>query len=1032
MTSDILIIVERAASHQMSDARGTASGSSSKELQHQQQQNIFRPATTRRTSSKKLTDEARKRLAESAAPNVAKMLMRKTGAADAQDFNSSELSYQEFSDMMVHLTGTEWTAAQLKEWFNALDADKSGTISLDEFFAVSIRDAQAVGGAKLGLKEVFEEFDSNGSGLLEFREFERAAKKMGYGAVARELFEVFDDDGSGSVQYEEILSNVHEQEVPASAKSFLLAILYRPRPGSNGPPRPPSGSGQMGASAAPYTPPPGSLAIREELVRLLSSHETRLVEQFSVWDRGGDGVLSVRELERGLQSIGFADQPEHVQRLFDEIDIDSSGKIGFREFSAWVQQSAAELATKRSVQASADDTSRLSLSSRAKQQQEQQEQSHSPSSAPSSWQAEQPGRTAIAGSPAAWSDTSCSPDSSPFYAKPNGSQPSPRPPLSQAAARGSFSASRPTLMHRVAPHPAEDFGRPRAPRSRPPRRVAHRAAPVIRRPKGYAKFAACPFAMVSLTGFGFAHNGMASLLFDKSKVKARFFDCHTVGERSNAKESQKAAEAAMRDHGMNFGVADRDGSRTLDLDEFTMLITSKMGQDAKGEPLKARTIKTWFDSLDTDGDGSISMGEFFVFALQESLERSSAKGGLLGFFERWDTDDNNVMTRAEVERMAEKLGFGDVAKELLEEFDDNDSDAITYAELVGALRSKGKMTKVRNQFQNRYSDEQRAAKEMAKEGQQQQASAALSAPAPTAAGKGTGDLMALKQWLRKNADRVVDMFRLFDVDSDGDINTSELFKAISMVGYETSELVVQTLFDEIDADLTYRITFNELRNWLIEQEDELVGKQGAAAMTATATSASSPSTVPRMRRAAPSHEERLSRMLVGYESRYTSPQREPPTPQPSLGASVSSLQSSNNKRQLQASPSPPSTPKHRTPPAHPARRLIHDASPQTPSPYSSQSLSPQQRAKKQFTSSNQPVSGYAFQRGESPRVQKRSPYLSPQSARSASSPKSSVGLVSVAGQPLRFQGAYRWAPRSPSLNRPQSARERMHVAHVAS
>ena len=131
------------------------------------------------------------------------MLLRESPNMENEAASSDELSYNDFSNMMIHLTGAEWAASELQEWFNHLDADGSGTISLDEFFQVSLSqavggspDQHAIGGAQLGLKEVFEEFDTNGTGVLAYREFERAARKMSYGSVARELFDQFDQDKS--------------------------------------------------------------------------------------------------------------------------------------------------------------------------------------------------------------------------------------------------------------------------------------------------------------------------------------------------------------------------------------------------------------------------------------------------------------------------------------------------------------------------------------------------------------------------------------------------------------------------------------------------------------------------------------------------------------------------------------------------------------------------------------------------------------------------------------------------------------------
>ena len=583
-------------------------------------------------------------------------------------------------------------------------------------------------------------------------------------------------------------------------------------------------------------------------------------------DRGGDGKLSERELERALESLGFTGQPEYVRQLFREIDDDGSGKIGLHELSAWLHKASAasaDLEATRSAEDAGVPARRKAPQppKPSKQPARQGTGAGADASADAGADADEDapsleGAAAEAGAPetshslAAASKASAaaaaastvvvvaaagpagSPESGPGSRPASGGSRRARSPKSEgspAVSTRTVSASRPTLMQRVPTMASEDFGgRPRPVRSPRTDRPVHRPAPALRRPAGYAKYAACPFAMVELVpGFGFAHNGMASLLFDKSKVRARFLDGFngtpggTPGGTSGGtpgasgaaegggapqrhrgqRQSQKAAEMLVRHHAMDFNVADANADNALDYGEFTRLVRDRMGRGEDGKGLAAATIKGWFDALDTDGSGHISMGEFFVFALQESLERSGAEGGLLGFFNKWDADLNNVLTRAEVQRMASRLGFGDVVTKLLAEFDDNGSDAITYPELVDAIRNSGKANKRRNQFQNQYTNAQlEREREPAAPAS---ASPLLAAPvnaalASAAAGADEATaLSALKAWLLENSPQLVSVFRLFDIDGDGDVNRSELVKAIRLLGYQASEDVVSDLFDEL-------------------------------------------------------------------------------------------------------------------------------------------------------------------------------------------------------------------------------------------
>ena len=87
-----------------------------------------------------------------------------------------------------------------------------------------------------------------------------------------------------------------------------------------------------------------------------------------------------------------------------------------------------------------------------------------------------------------------------------------------------------------------------------------------------------------------------------------------------------------------------------------------------------------------NGDGFISMSEFFIYALEEALSHSSGAGsrksaGLGTFIARFDVEGDGELSREEFTRMAERLGFGNAANEILAEIDDNGSGGLTLEEL---------------------------------------------------------------------------------------------------------------------------------------------------------------------------------------------------------------------------------------------------------------------------------------------------------------------------------------------------------------
>ena len=58
-----------------------------------------------------------------------------------------------------------------------------------------------------------------------------------------------------------------------------------------------------------------------------------LRDQFALFDKDGDGTISVREFGSVLKSIGLEPEPHQLQRLIDIADTDRSGVVEFEEFT---------------------------------------------------------------------------------------------------------------------------------------------------------------------------------------------------------------------------------------------------------------------------------------------------------------------------------------------------------------------------------------------------------------------------------------------------------------------------------------------------------------------------------------------------------------------------------------------------------------------------------------------------------------------------------------------------------------------------
>ena len=105
---------------------------------------------------------------------------------DADTNCDGRLSFKEFvSALPKHLREEQRPLPELRSWFNLIDSDGSGSVSLNEYFQWSLSAASVVSGA--GVIEGFAKFDENGSGHIE-KISSGDAQLKGYGEVAKELF----------------------------------------------------------------------------------------------------------------------------------------------------------------------------------------------------------------------------------------------------------------------------------------------------------------------------------------------------------------------------------------------------------------------------------------------------------------------------------------------------------------------------------------------------------------------------------------------------------------------------------------------------------------------------------------------------------------------------------------------------------------------------------------------------------------------------------------------------------------------------
>ena len=78
--------------------------------------------------------------------------------------------------------------------------------------------------------------------------------------------------------------------------------------------------------------------------------------------------------------------------------------------------------------------------------------------------------------------------------------------------------------------------------------------------------------------------------------------------------------------------------------------------------------------------------------------------------------------------------------------------------------------------------------------------------------------------LKKSAGKVLDLFREWDTDGDGEVSRKEFHKAMPMLGLEVPKKDIDTLFDQWDTDGGGSLSLKELQK-ILKAPASLPGQQ---------------------------------------------------------------------------------------------------------------------------------------------------------------------------------------------------------------
>ncbi|KAG1708771.1 hypothetical protein DVH05_022394 [Phytophthora capsici] len=282
---------------------------------------------------------------------------------------NSELDHQEFGHFMKRYGIVK--NDDIDTLIRRLDTDGSGTISFDEFSVIfnplrlnpgSTADgisaiaaaapeeifdpeelesvleierelAQRMARQTRDLRLAFRKFDTNGNGLLEYKEFRSVLKSYRLPEMEiRKVIRHLDRDVSGFIDYKEFIAGFGTfKESGSAATSSPKKLEKRASPTKgNGKPKTQFRHVPAKSQGRPKTPSPESLKTTM-LDRIIAIHET-VQSAFREYDLDKEGCLNEAQFVKLVLDCGFS--RDEAARLLDIFDQDQSGTVDYEEFLA--------------------------------------------------------------------------------------------------------------------------------------------------------------------------------------------------------------------------------------------------------------------------------------------------------------------------------------------------------------------------------------------------------------------------------------------------------------------------------------------------------------------------------------------------------------------------------------------------------------------------------------------------------------------------------------------------------------------------
>ena len=187
------------------------------------------------------------------------------------------------------------------------------------------------------LGRVFERYDRNRNGCLDFSEFDEICKDLGFSTFSASIFSALDGDESGSISYAELVQSL-TSAIPTDldAKSFLTSLVCSLNTSTQS-----DGDGDVKVAIDTSSwriAGRDATSVQAELQTILRDSNARVADLIVLFDEDGDPVhvlIDEREFSNAMRrTFGYEGSEQVLRDIFQKLDLDDSGQIGFEEVSA--------------------------------------------------------------------------------------------------------------------------------------------------------------------------------------------------------------------------------------------------------------------------------------------------------------------------------------------------------------------------------------------------------------------------------------------------------------------------------------------------------------------------------------------------------------------------------------------------------------------------------------------------------------------------------------------------------------------------